>query len=201
MTDPSTSEFQLCLPRLLLPISPPLSARHASRVRLLYPTESILEDHCSKCGSFLLNGNGNIRLYRKTVKGAHKKEQTLQNFQRRTCQTCGFCKDVPVGRGNASLFPKRKRTRVNHTEEVFAPVVADSDQSVPQPPPQPLTAAAAPLPSRAAPDLPQRSKKRPKKSGLQEMLSRNREKEKERQLVQESGSEGLASFLSNLQNL
>ena len=201
MADPSTSEFQLCLPRLLLPICPPLSARHASRVRILYPTETILEDHCSKCGSFLLNGNGNIRLCRKTVKGAHKKEQTSQNFQRRTCQTCGFCKDVPVGRGNASLFPKRKRTRINHTEEVSAPVVADSDQSAPQLPPQSLTDAATPPPSRSVLDLPQRTKKRPKRSGLQEMLSRNREKEKERQLVQESGSDGLASFLSSLQNL
>jgi len=159
----------MTLPYVLYHICPSLSAIHATRARTQHPLDQD-SPFCSKCGSFLYNGNAQISLRRK------KNIKIL----RRKCYACSHCQDITIDRGNASLFPKRTR----------------SHKRTP-----PLDVISHPIPA-SSPDrtsITPRPKKRLKNTGLQAMLSRNREKEKER-LTNQEGSGGLAAFLSGLQN-
>jgi hypothetical protein len=99
-----SSKFQQTLPFALLPISPALAALHASRARLLYPENTSSNvTHCIHCGTYLLHGDGNIRLFR------HKQARFLQ----RSCNTCGWSSQVSLEHGNATLFPSSRKHRYN----------------------------------------------------------------------------------------
>lgn len=161
----TTVNYQLSLPLILLPASPALAALHATRVRVLHPTESAFLDstHCIKCGSYC---TGRTSKTRKLSQGGGR-------VMTRTCEACGFRHETPVDRGNARLFTRR------------AQVESGTDQKLPVAQPEDA------LPSPAHP-----SRSRPmKKTGLQEMLSRNREKEAK---AREKKPGGLADFLSGL---
>lgn len=185
-----TAEYQSTLPFTLIHVSPGLAALHATRYRLLYPSDPspLQATHCSKCGSFLLSGQGEVRVKRVT----RAKRGTPFRVLRRTCQTCGSHDDLPLERGNAALYPKRKR--VASLGQGNQPMV--SRTLVPDESP-----AATPLPklppsSSTTSTLP---KARPKKkSGLQAMLARNREREEKEKQERQSISGGLAAYLAEL---
>jgi hypothetical protein len=185
---------QLNVARLLLPICPPLAALHVTRARLLSLAESDPDStHCQKCGSFLFNGNGEIRSCRKRTKRPHPPAASSSRVLQKFCRTCGFRQDVPLHQGTAALFPRRGSTKRPAVEEKIAPVVKED---VPRPH---AGLSAQSHPSSAAED-PERPRKRLKRRGLQDMLSRNREKVKHRLTEQSRQSEGgLAAFLGGLE--
>jgi RNase P subunit RPR2 len=185
------TSHQLNVARLLLPICPPLAALHVTRARLLSLTESDPDSaHCQKCGSFLFNGNGEIRSRRKRTKRPHPPADSSSRVLQKTCQTCGFRQDVPLHRGNAALFPRRGSTKRPAVEDKIASAVKKD---------VPRSDVLLPAQSSATAG-PERSGKRPKRRGLQDMLSRNREKAMGRLTEQSRQSEGgLAAFLGSLE--
>jgi RNase P subunit RPR2 len=145
--DPTTSKFKHALPYSVLRVSPSLAALYTTR----HTTHS---DSCSKCGSYLLNGNATIRLVRQPKRSL-----------RRTCHACGW------------------------TNELVINALSRDDPISQEPTPVP---DSLPLP-------PSKSKPRPKKkTGLQDMLARSREKQKDEQSRRSDGQVGLAAFLTDL---
>jgi hypothetical protein len=144
---------------VLLKVNHRLAAVHAVRARRIDSTT-----HCTKCGSFLLNGDGEIRIGRKDRRRRYHPSAT--RVLQKKCRSCGHCQEVTFSRGD---------------------VKGDSPSPTRPQPQQPVAVAVT-------------QKKRPKKTGLQDMLSRNREKEQGRlqaKKVQESS--GLAAFLTSIE--
>ncbi|PSS05418.1 hypothetical protein PHLCEN_2v3907 [Hermanssonia centrifuga] len=241
-SEPATSKFQFNLPCVLQPVSPALAALHASRARLLHYPEHTAEalnlTHCSRCGSYLLDGSGRIRTIRKTPRAEGKARVGTPSVRvlRRSCSVCGHDEDVPVAKGNAEKFPgvpKRRKTsmkvgtmppeqdatlpeapasRKNVASAVptreSTPVNATLSRSssavpslqpsrfttpVPTPSSRSRSSAPAPTPSQSSSS---RSMSRPKKkSGLQDMLARNRERQEQEK---KADGGGLAAFLEGL---
>jgi len=194
----STTKYQLSLPFVLLHASPSLAALHATRARILHPTESAFLDstHCLKCGSYL---DGKVFSVKRQKSSKGLKVMT------RTCGACGFTHNIPIDRANTSSFPRTRKSKT------AASVPADL---LPSPEAEPIlglnlpatpsivssnthTARPPAITSSTQPTAPVRSKARPKKKpGLQDMLSRNREKEAKARQGKNEG--GLAAFLSGL---
>lgn len=196
-----TSKYQLSLPFALLSASPSLAALHATRARILHPTESASLDstHCIKCGSYLLNGDGAVSIMRPS-KGRRSSER-VRRVIRRTCGICGSSHDIPIDSSSDSLFPRIRKnitaistptTRYQPSEEALE----TSKRSLS--PPQSSSVGS----HNAKPTVPsaqRRSKSRAKqKSGLQDMLSRNKEKLAKQDKVEGEGQGGLTAFLSGL---
>lgn len=224
----ATIKHQLSLPYVLLPASPTLAALHATRVRISNPLESASLDttHCSKCGSYVLNGNCEVSLVRNKIRRSSKGQghPPALRVVRRVCGACGFRDDIPADRGNAGLFPRTKKARpiekrtqgtiTEHSKRMVpaqetpgkafesssglarSPSIASSS-NLPSARPSPTP---TPFASTSQPSLSAISKSRSKKKNrLQDMLSRNREKEeRERQSKQGSGQGGLAAFLGGI---
>jgi hypothetical protein len=215
--DSATIKFQQYLPFAILSVSPSLAALHKSRVRRLSPDSCAPNSpHCSKCGSFLLNGDGKVRAIRRNKRGLRKDEGSFR-ISRWTCRTCGWIDDIPMERGNAALFTRQFKGATVSMQHPAANVEVkgqehylsgsecwdgrpecgcpSSSSSL-----QPVLPHSA-LPARVFTPPPARSNSRPKKrSGLHHMLSRNREteeKERLRKLESQSGG-GLAAFLNGL---
>ncbi|KAF7977422.1 hypothetical protein HWV62_3566 [Athelia sp. TMB] len=187
------SSFSADLARALLPISPHLAALHAARGR-------VHEHHCRRCGDYLPR----VRLVRAGT----------GRVKRSTCAACGHAENTPLDRGNASLFPRVKRrqnvgaavlpsaTALPSIEIAPASIAGDvptarnEARAEPQPPPsqRPRDRATPSQLANAGGAARDRSKKKP---GLQEMLARNRAKEKSKEGKPGAGS-GLADFLSTL---
>ncbi|KAJ7283590.1 hypothetical protein C8J57DRAFT_739328 [Mycena rebaudengoi] len=197
--DAATTKFQLALPISLLSVSPSLSALHSIRVQR--PSS---ESHsCRQCGIALHRGESSIRSIR-------PKADPSSRALRTTCLACGWVQTVPVGRGNAALFPRTRsgtngRIDKNVYEAIATPVVKPSALQATKPPmPQSREPSSAPLTQPSTPSVstsPAPPKSRPKKKGgLQSMLARNREREsREAQEKQQGkGAGGLAMFLNNL---
>ncbi|KAK1236640.1 hypothetical protein PQX77_000192 [Marasmius sp. AFHP31] len=217
-SDPATKKFQTAFPTLL-GLTPQLAALHNSRA-LKHRSETAVDapfDVCSQCGAFLYCqthfGNeacqSTTRLLR--TKSAQAEKQRANRVVQNTCGNCGWLTERVVENGNAALFPRRKRGRTSTTRTsltssdvkptILPPVTHQDDQIAPSIPsgPKPLSqqsSSITPAPSSQA------SRSRPKKkSGLQEMLARNREKEekqKQSASAQKSQNSGLAAFLSGL---
>ncbi|CAL1700722.1 unnamed protein product [Somion occarium] len=232
----ATSKFQLSIPFTLQQVSPALAALHASRTRILHypdPAGDVLATtHCIKCGSFLLDGTGNIR----TVgPDSHKRKRrklysSAAHTLRRSCGTCGYNDDVLLEKGNPLMFQRvgkrhkqssersampfpassractqsqvtsqpesREHTPQGHTKTQQSPVPEKRSSHAPSPAPSP-----SPLPnaSRSRSQTPllsidtsvARSKVRSKKkSGLQDMLARNRERQEQEKKKQTSSLSG-----------
>jgi hypothetical protein len=164
MKDP-TSKFQHTLPYAALRVSPALAALYTSR-----PQSYSHSDSCSKCGSYLLDGNATIRVVR-------LRRPKLPNARalRRTCHPCGCINELLIDLDNTPFNP---------------PKHDDPSPSITQEPTP--TPGSLPLP-------PTQTKPRlKKKTGLKDLLSLSREKEKEGQSRRNDGQVGLAAFLSNL---
>ncbi|RDB22666.1 hypothetical protein Hypma_010107 [Hypsizygus marmoreus] len=169
--DPSTSKFLEARPFAVLPVSPPLAALYATQT----PELANNADWCSKCGSYLLNGAAEIRI-------VHDRKQRAL---RRTCRGCGWKIETLAGRGYPTSLTAQK---ANPLPSSPSPVLPAPTPQIPSPSPS--------MPSSAVPTK-ARSKK---KSGLQMLLSQNRDKETQRlgKKDGEAASGGLAAFLSGL---
>lgn len=175
-SDP-TVRYQQKLVFELLKVSPRLAALHATRGQLHSTT------HCLKCGSYLFNGDGQTRVTRMNRKARGSQNSVPPRHLHRSCRICGWKHDTPIDRRGAPLSlaspPASTATAPIVVPErvTTLPSLTETQSSVP--------------PSKT------RSKK--KKSGLQDLLSRNREIEKARSGQQQGqGGLGLAAFLNGL---
>jgi RNase P subunit RPR2 len=192
----STAKYQLSLPFALLPASSSLAALHATRARIFHPTESAFLDstHCVKCGSYLSHG----QMARPARKSSRREDS--RRVMRRTCVVCGFSHELPVDRGNAASFPRTRKAKAS-TQPVQKLSKVVEYPSLPSPSPSigSSNPRSAPNPSPSDHSASARSKLRGrKKSGLQDMLSRNREKEAKQPEARSEGLGGLEAFLSGL---
>jgi len=184
MTSSATTKFQSALPFALLPISPSLSALHASRAHSLNPQDFDSSLHCSQCGSYLLDSSLELHRPRKRRK-TEKKSNTLK----RNCHRCGFISYTSIGRREAVTQPMTgHRPPIPHTS---SPSNRKPDDD-----------ATAPL-SRSSPADHSKQQSAPtmhtKKTMLHKMLVHNRQQEVGRMKTQQAISQsGLAAFLSSL---
>ncbi|OJT03786.1 hypothetical protein TRAPUB_5608 [Trametes pubescens] len=216
----ATAKFQLALPHLLAPISPHLAALHATRARLLHPADSSLADtHCARCGAPFLATGGHTRSIGKRTRKARNGVAATVCILRRSCGACRHNDDVRLNAGTASApaFPgtrnraRRKSSTAPHVSVSATPVVSVSAQQQHALVSQPR--ASRSLPSSATPGSSRSStiaptpqldptlaqvKARPKqKTGLQALLARNREKQKQEEDKKRDG-QGLSAFLQGL---
>ncbi|KAK0490916.1 hypothetical protein IW261DRAFT_49307 [Armillaria novae-zelandiae] len=181
-TEPATSKFHQSLPYAFLPVSPSLSALHATRIKSKRTVEN--PDFCSRCGTFLLDGLSSSRL--KRVRKGCDEGRRIREVQ---CRGCGFANGTDVQKGNAVVYGRRNR-RLNRNSVVVIP------EPEPEPEPAAKTAlvVAKTLPSNPSTPAPKQRQK--KKSVLQDMLAKNRTREERDKSTQ--SSTGLAAFLSGL---
>lgn len=226
-----TSKFRIQLPLAIQPASRSLAALHVTRARLLHhpgPETDVLRDtHCTKCGVFLLDGTGSVRLVRKARRTKGKKNakspgpRPYDRVLRRSCRMCGSVEDVPLektGRGlsvdNGNVDgPEATKLLIARTPSVATPPTGQTSatssrppsvapNAVPPPPPPPSSKAStsaekSPVPSQSRVNLDARAKSRPKKkSGLQDLLARNRERQEQEKKA--GAGAGLAAFLQGL---
>ncbi|KAG1755632.1 hypothetical protein EDB19DRAFT_1662276 [Suillus lakei] len=203
MTSAVTTKFQTALPFVLLSISPSLSALHASRARSLYPEEfgSASATYCLRCGSYLLAANGSLELRRpkKRRKVADKKSNSLKI----TCHHCGFISYTSIVRREAFKPEHTTGDKLSLPSTISAESVPSrsdrklEEERILSSPRSSVPVDSSPAARGITPALPTKPKK---KTVLQEMLARNREKEAVRKKSQQPPPpSGLASFLSSLQ--
>ncbi|KAF9485301.1 hypothetical protein BDN70DRAFT_927556 [Pholiota conissans] len=187
--DAATAKFALALPYALYPASPQLAALHASR------TSAIPPHACPRCGSCL-------SLSTTVARGKQSSRAII-----RSCSVCGEASSTTLGTGNVAAFPPRKRS----SRRLHAPTPLSVTNPLP-----PEEATVLPTntktsimkatlsvqvePPKTPNDNPSshRLNTKKKKSALQEMLQRNREKEKQRTSIDEARPGGLSAFLSTL---
>ncbi|OSD04234.1 hypothetical protein PYCCODRAFT_1466204 [Trametes coccinea BRFM310] len=144
----ATAKFQLALPVVLSPVSPHLAALHATRARILYPTDNTLAGtHCTRCGTpFLTAGGGSIRSIRKKRRKNNRpgsNNVALVRVLRRSCRACGFDDDVPIDPATAPAFPK-VRDRARRKSSAAPPAARAQGAASVKP-------AAVPAPAQHAP--------------------------------------------------
>ncbi|KAG0709698.1 hypothetical protein DFH29DRAFT_10944 [Suillus ampliporus] len=206
MASAVTTNFQTALPFALLSISPSLSALHAARTRSLYPEEfdSSSAMYCLRCSSYLLAPNGSLELHRprKRRKAADKKSNTLKI----TCHRCGSISYSSIDRREGfRQFPKSEPTtgdKILPPSPISSESISDrkpEDERIPSSSRSSLSVCSSPVTQSSRGNTPVLHTKPKKKTILQEMLVRNREKEAVRTKSQQNPSQnGLASFLSSL---
>ncbi len=171
--DSATRKFEQAVPLVLQPVDPRLAALHASRTHASNPAI------CARCGSVLA-----VR-----TRVARTKHNT--RVIAASCTVCGAASSMPVERGNAAAFPPyRRKSGSGHAAPPRQPPVAVA------PPPsstRPLLLSVSSVPEDRSSSRPSSNKK---KSALQEMLQRNRDKEKKR--TNTDAATGLSAFLSTL---
>lgn len=178
-TDP-TSKFRDALPYAVLRVAPALAALHSTKGRG--------EEWCFKCGSYLLSGNAEIQVTRMKKR---KRAMPLTRFIRKTCRCCGWSNDTPIA---AQPSPSVSRIPSVNVESQPIKTLPISTALPVTPPIQNQPTLSSTHLSPAQPKL--RSKK---KTSLQEMLSRNRQKTEQAQQNGEGQVPGgLAAFLSGL---
>lgn len=184
--DPATVKFQQALPYALLRVSPSLSALHTSRVRKLAGTVTPQQlDSCARCGTFFHVSDSSTRITR-----LNRPTRTCLQSK---CGQCGWLNEFAVTCGNASLFPRRKRgsSITYEKQKTISSAAPPAPEPKPIDQPVPVAATSAGLVSKAK----SRAKKR---TGLQEMLARNREKEQRAKVAPAEPQSGLAAFLDSL---
>ncbi|EGO01906.1 hypothetical protein SERLA73DRAFT_71063 [Serpula lacrymans var. lacrymans S7.3] len=215
---PATVKFQCNLPFALLSVSPALASLHASRARLLLPDSASNSNstQCSKCGAYLLDGQGTVRITRTHKKRRRVRGQDDDNHRQISmlCHRCGYCDRIPFKSTAPNAFPQTRKPKAHPPRSENIPSKASSPPAevlplTPQVSSSPISAIVAPTqatvsstPARraaTAPDASARIKARPKqKSGLQEMLMRNKKREAEEKSKKSIPQNTLAAFLSGL---
>ncbi|KAF9268029.1 hypothetical protein L218DRAFT_591684 [Marasmius fiardii PR-910] len=204
MADTSTQKFQKHFPALLA-LSPQLSALHNSRNLRNHTNETETPlNLCSKCGAFLYCHPNPIRLVRSKSKREGGKSTSMR-FLECFCGNCGYLNRRVVENDNPASFPRRKRERMSVSMSSAPSVSEPSVQTADITRGQDFTSSSSsPTPFTTTPKLPAHELKitrnRPKKkSGLQEMLARNRKREeKEKEKVSTQNCSRLGAFLSGL---
>ncbi|KAI0347272.1 hypothetical protein BDW22DRAFT_512299 [Trametopsis cervina] len=222
---PATLKFLLAVPKVTQSISPALSALHVTRTRLIHHAKAggsrtFDTTHCTKCGMYLLAGHGSVRVARKQLSRKHGKTQQHVRVLRKSCLVCGEVQDVPVEGGDPPAFAKVGKKKALHisasklvpdavsaplpqpsqgdntarnTESRSSTIVAETRPSLPAK----QTIQAQPSPSQSTDPSGLRNKARAKKkSGLSDMLARNKERQQKERTA--GTSRGLAAFLQDL---
>ncbi|KAI5893523.1 uncharacterized protein SCHCODRAFT_02622047 [Schizophyllum commune H4-8] len=195
-----TSKFQEALHVALLPVAPGLSATHATRCRRT-ETQASLQNACSKCGAYSLEGMARIRISRSPSQASECKASTSKILTK-TCGLCGWIDTLAIPpQSNASTFPRLKRgRRVGATSAPRAP--PPHPTQVLEPPPVAKHREVPAPASSSAPATLQATRPRPKKkksSALQEMLARNKQNAQSQSKESSGVAHGkLAAFLSDL---
>ena len=190
--------MSLVLAAVLLEPCPSIAAQHVVRARQLAarnggdPALDTDATHCIKCGTYLLDGHGgSVSLTRRRRK--HNTSPSHTTVLQRICHVCGHRQLIPLSRGNAVLFPKRRPQR--HPQRPISDRTAGDrlPSQEPQTLPDTTHAAAHAESTRSKP-------RRAKKSALQAMLARHRDQEKiDRDAKShQSSSNRLAAFLEGL---
>ncbi|KAF5333170.1 hypothetical protein D9611_002478 [Ephemerocybe angulata] len=201
--DPTT-RFQQAVPYLLLPVSEPLSALHATRRRLHYSPCPDDPNVCAACGSCLHTGTTQYRVAR----SKSKKSRVAQT----TCLACDHVRITPL----ALYSSTTTKTSVFHIPSAGPDArdgIASNAVASMQPPPllpaarldNPRDSSERPTASSSTLQTPRSGAagkitqtRQKKKTGLQAMLARNREQEQERAKSQTKHEGGLSAFLDGL---
>jgi hypothetical protein len=198
---------------LIGPLSPSLAAYHHVKFQGQVTVQSQLS-RCSRCGHFLLPGSSTTRVARvarsskREYKGKGRSDPSVL-CMRQTCATCGHV-------NNTFLHPTMHHPSY-HSDDfttpspppktVATPRTLRTDQHDPLPDPGPVPSShlhsppqLLPSPSPLTNSQTQRQtkskKSRPKhKAGLQEMLARNKDRQRE---AANRDPLGLATFLHSL---
>ncbi|KAI0699457.1 hypothetical protein BC835DRAFT_1412641 [Cytidiella melzeri] len=198
---PATLKFQLAIPRVVQSISPAIAALHVTRSRLIHSPNAASHTfdttHCITCGTYLLGGTGSVRVVRKSA--SRRSGKPYLRVLRKSCMVCSKEQEVPVDDPPPGVTKQPTTTSVNNAVPDFSFI----------PTPNPQVSASWPLSTTLTGPNPSKSTQHPKptddrskarakkkKSGLSDMLARNKERqEKERSA---GGSTGLAAFLQDL---
>ena len=183
--DLATVKFAQALPYHILPLSRELAALHATRT--VREHSSHFQYFCSRCGT-----HPSLR----TKVARSRNLRSAQSFGpshavTSTCPACGHESQASFQKGDISAFPSvRKRrqapkTSHSHTTETQPSLTSTISGQYPLPPMPPSSES-----------LQTDRRKQKKKTGLAEMLQRNREKEKARAAAKPTT--GLSAFLSTL---
>lgn len=215
--DPATLKYQLAVPRVVESISPALAALHVTRSRLSQSSHAggsrtFDTTHCTACGTYLRGGTGCIRAMR--IHAPRKSGKPYLRVLRKSCLVCGKHQDIPIEEGEPPALAKATKRQIL-TASVPNPVPSSElvpankpPVAVPKPSPILVVSSSAASPAPSSPQLPrpqgqdtkaidQRGRARAKKkTGLSDMLARNRERQEKERLTGENT--GLAAFLQNL---
>ena len=180
------------LPLHLQSVSPRLAAFHICCIRRLHPDKANFDNtHCSRCGSFILDGSSDTRTVSLKNRGqAHSRRRVMQ----KSCRSCGFVSRLPLEPGNAVIFPKRSKG--NKPAALPQKPVVEPPIPIPTPVASTSQTSASPSPTPDS-NLP-KSKTRKKKSGLQDLLARNRARQEQEKNSTAQARNSLASFLGGL---
>lgn len=115
-----TEEYQRALPSAFHALSPQLAALHAIRTKILYREKGTSFPSCFRCGSFILPGDGHVRLQRRSQPAPRTARSiresgpysTSQKVLVRKCNACGHEERIKIAEEQASHFPSvRKASR------------------------------------------------------------------------------------------
>ena len=166
-----TAKFEQAISLVLLPVSPQLAALHTSR------TNSHSQCSCTRCGS-------NLTTTTRLVRSKRKRNASPSRAILASCSACGAMNLSPIENAPASSLPYGKRTASLPVPDHPTQVSLSSIVS-------PQMAPSAPFPLSAN----QPTAKKTNKSGLQEILQRNRDRERKRVKTTETS---LSAFLTSL---
>ncbi|TBU40119.1 hypothetical protein BD309DRAFT_968167 [Dichomitus squalens] len=233
-----SANFQLAVPHLLASITPSFAALHATRVRLLYPSDPLFSGtHCAQCGTPLIANDSQTRSVRKKRRKSSGGDAVGIRALRRSCRTCGHEEDVLLGVNRAPAFPMprdraRREPSTNkppRASSVASHSPAEMSSSKPESArpraSEPIVSSSTPGSSRPSSVTPTRSMSIPssapsprppthavpiaqdqtkikarqkKRSGLQSMLARNRERQEQEKKREGCQGAGLSAFLQGL---
>jgi len=164
-------KFQRALPFCVFPVSPQLAALHN------ISQSSPVHDSCKSCGSYLST--------HVTVVRNRQHSRVIKT----TCNACGRVHSIPLQKGNSTTFPSRKRKASTPIPipDISLPLLSTN---------QSLITSTTSTPAASSTKL-SKPLKNNKKSGLHDMLKKNREREQEQKRA-ETSSGGLSAFLTTL---
>lgn len=171
----ATVKFAQALPYNILPVSRELAALHATRT--VREHSSHPHYFCSRCGAHPIPRT-------KVARSRSLRGSGSSHIVTSTCPACGHESQASFQKGDVSAFPsvrKRRQTASKTSHEIQPSLTSGLPPMAPSSESQPLHADGS---------------KQKKKTGLAEMLQRNREKEKTR--AAKPTTTGLSAFLSTL---
>lgn len=195
--DPATVKFAQALPFVLLPASSQLAALHTARARVNVPAA------CSRCGA-----DATFQRTRITRSKQPRSSQATRMVST-SCIACNGVVSTPFQSGTIpsssrkpialAVTPSQLVAQASSSEVNVAPLPVSHQVNLAPKSASPAAVVRengpAPPPAKLGPS----SSKNKKKSGLQQMLERNREKEKHKAKAADAKQpSGLSAFLSNL---
>lgn len=180
--DPTTLKFRQALPFSLFPVSSRLAALHT------VSQSSAIPNSCQCCGSYPIT--------HVTVMRNRQQSRVIIT----TCNACGKVHSTPLHKGNSTAFQSRKRkastllVSSNHIANISPPLLPTNQPSFAS-----TSSGTVVSPGFSIePTKPLSTKANKNKSGLHDMLKRNREKEQKRSNMPKTTPGGLSAFLTTL---